>query len=377
MPEAEERRLAVVEHESFEAIELADEELIVQEIAGRVTDKFIYEMKGMRSENGEPVIGLSYAGTNWACREYAKQGECIRVVGRPEIIQDPLNPQYIVTVVTVQRVAIDPETKRETPLDSTFGIKRQWSMMKKKKYENGVCIGEEIVEDPFHFEKCLSKALRNGKQALIPTDVVKKLIMKALEVKGGRGPGRPPGSGAKQVQAAPKAPTQAPAAPQNPQPPKETPPAAPTLPVQAAPPPPTVQDAPPPKTEPSAPVQAKSPAQPATAPAAPKAQSKDTLVQKFEIVLKKAFGTTDPILARQHMKALSGTDRISDLSEEDLTKYGRILQGVFKGQNKISDDKTLIVEIASGKVLWGTPPAAPQTAPPPPPSAPPKDESFF
>jgi hypothetical protein len=77
------------------------------------------------------------------------------------------------------------------------------------------------------------------------------------------------------------------------------------------------------------------------------------------------------------MKALSGTDRISDLSEEDLTKYGRILQGVFKGQNKISDDKTLIVEIASGKVLWGTPPAAPQTAPPPPPSAPPKDESFF
>lgn len=377
MPEAEERRLAVVEHESFEAIELADEELIVQEIAGRVTDKFIYEMKGMRSENGEPVIGLSYAGTNWACREYAKQGECIRVVGRPEIIQDPLNPQYIVTVVTVQRVAIDPETKRETPLDSTFGIKRQWSMMKKKKYENGVCIGEEIVEDPFHFEKCLSKALRNGKQALIPTDVVKKLIMKALEVKGGRGPGRPPGSGAKQVQAAtPKQPAQAPAAPQNPQPPKDAPlPAAQDAP--AAPQPPAAQTASLPKKEPSTPAQATAPAQPVPAQASPKAQSKDTLVQKFEIVLKKAFGTTDPILARQHMKALSGTDRISDLSEEDLTKYGRILQGVFKGQNKISDDKTLIVEIASGKVLWGTPPAAPQTAPPPPPSAPSKDESFF
>jgi len=354
--ENEERRLAVVEHESFEAIELADEELIVAEIAGRVTDKFVYEMKGMRSENGDPVIGLSYSGTNWACREYAKQGECIRVVGRPEVIPDPLNPQYIVAVVTAQRVAIDPETKRETPLDSTFGIKRQWSMMKKKKWENGVCVGEEVVPDPFYFEKCISKAIRNAKQALIPTDVVKKLIASALQVKG-RGPGRPPGSGAKPAGAAKPIPAQ-PAQPQQAAR-AEEPKQAQAQPAQSAK-----------AEEPKAPpVQAPPAAAPARTPITPDQAvvnkgAKDALVQKFEVVLKKAMGTTDALLARQHLKAISGTDRINDFSEEDLTKYGRILQGIGKGLYKLADDKSHITEAATGKVVWGSVPATTPVAPP-------------
>lgn len=357
--EPEERKLAVVEHESFEAIELADEELIVAEIAGRVTDKFVYEMKGMRADNGEPVIGLSYAGTNWACREYAKQGECIRVMGRPEILPDPLNPQYVVAVVTVQRFAIDPETKRETPLDSTFGIKRQWSMMKKKKWENGVCVGEEVIPDPFYMEKSLSKAIRNGKQALIPTDVVKKLISRALEVKG-RGPGRPPGSGGKQAAAAKPAPAQPaqPVQPQQASKPEEAKPAQAT-PAQTAKP-----------EEPKAPpAQAAPAAAPARTPITPDQAvvkgSKDALVQKFEVVLKKAMGTTDSLLARQFLKAISGTDRINDFSEEDLTKYGRILQGIGKGLYKLAEDKSHITEAATGKVVWGSVPAAAPAAPPP------------
>lgn len=367
----EERRLSVVEHESFEAIELADEELIVQEIAGRVTDKFVYELKGVKDDKGQPVIGLSYPGTNWAVREYAKQGECIRVVGRPEVIQDPINPEYIVAVVTVQRFVVDPETKKETALDSTFGVKRQWSMMKKRKYdENGNVCGEEIVPDSFYFEKCVSKAIRNGKQSLIPTDVVKKLIAKALELRGTKPAGRPPGPAKPQGKPAPQPPqgTQAKPAPAQAQP------AAPPQQTQGT------QSAPAPTSEPPAQTSkalseaTASPKPPPTAPAKP---SRDGMIQKFEVVLKQAFKTTDAILARQHLKVLSGTDRITDLSDEDISKYGRILQGVTKGQYTISDDKTHILD-AQGNVAWGTKPQPPQPAPPPPPATPAgNEENYF
>lgn len=352
MEPADEKQLAVPQTHDFEVFDLADEEQIIAEISGRVTEKYVYTFK----QGGQDVTGLSYAGTNWACREYAKHGEVIRVIGKPEIVLDPTDPNYIVVVVTSQRFAINQETLRETPLDTTLGVKRQWRMMKKNKYENGQVVGEEIVADPFFMEKAFSKAIRNSKQALMPVDLVKKLISEALKSKQS---GAPRG-GSTPSKASPAAPAKA-AAPQQPQKPAAAPSTA------AAPPPADVAA--------SKPAVQQSEAAPA-APAKP-GQSKDTLIQKFEIVLKTAFNTQDGGAARQGLKKIAGTDKIGDLSEDDLKKYGKVLQGVSKGTYKIADDGTHVVDVKTNEVVWGT---KPEPAPEPPQktdAAPAKPEEVF
>lgn len=348
----------------FEILDLADEEQIIAEISGRVTDKYVYSFK----QSGQDVTGLSYAGTNWACREFAKQGEVIRVIHKDSIV-DPINPEYIVITITAQRFVVNLETNRETPLDSTFGTKRQWTKMKKRRYDaQGNVVGEEIVEDPHFWEKGTSKAIRNAKQALIPTDMVKKLIQEALKTKNSSSVRPGDQRAQRQTQATKSQQAQS----QGPEEPKPTA-TQQTSPAQAAksaqaPQAPPAQTAKP--EEPKAPpAQAAPAAAPARTPITPDQAivkgSKDALVQKFEVVLKKAMGTTDALLARQFLKALSGTDRINDFSEEDLTKYGRILQGIGKGQYKLAEDKSHITEAATGKVVWGSVPAAAPAAPPP------------
>jgi len=200
--------------EAFELCDREDEEQILAEIAGRVADKYIYEVKTPEG----PKEGLSYAGVNWACREYAKRGEVIRISGKPDIIPDPMSPEHIIVSVLAQRFAIHPETSREVALDSVIGCKRQWIKMEKRD--------GSIVVDRFYVEKAVSKAQRNAKAALIPTEFVKEIIKRA---KGGAGkapakqeaPTKPPvkperthpAEAAKKQEAAPKsaAPTSAPA----------------------------------------------------------------------------------------------------------------------------------------------------------------------
>jgi hypothetical protein len=348
----------------FEILDLADEEQIIAEISGRVTDKYVYSFK----QAGQDVTGLSYAGTNWACREFAKQGEVIRVIHKDSIV-DPINPEYIVITITAQRFAVNLETNRETPLDSTFGIKRQWTKMKKRRYDaQGNVVGEEIVEDPHFWEKGTSKAIRNAKQALIPTDMVKKLIQEALKTKNSSSV-RPGDQRAQRQTQATKSQQAQSQGPEEPKPAStpQTPPAQTAKPAQA--PQATPAQTAKPEEPKAPPTQAAPAAAPARTPITPDQAivkgSKDALVQKFEVVLKKAMGTADPLLARQYLKAISGTDRITDFSEEDLTKYGRVLQGIGKGLYKLADDKSHVTETATGKVIWGSVPAAAPAAPPP------------
>jgi hypothetical protein len=335
------KALIVPEHEAFEVFDLADEEQIVAEIAGRVTEKFVYTFK----QQGKEVTGLSYAGTNWACREYAKHGEIFRCIGKPDVVLDPTDPDYIVVVVTVQRFRVDQETGRETALDSTFGVKRQWRKMKKNRYdEQGNIIGEEIVPDGFFFEKGFSKAIRNGKQALIPTDIIKKLIQEALKMKNA-GPAR-----ASESKVSPKqAPAGKPSPPPKAEPKAATPPVASGTPAQAA-------ATPPPKAAPEQ-------SAPAPAAAAPAKQDKGTLVQKFIVAAKRCFGT-DEKAVEEGLKKL-GITVINDLSEEVIIKFGKILQDVPKGKYKVVDDGLRIVD-GDGKTVMGQEPKpepAPASAP--------------
>lgn len=350
-------------HEVFESFELADEEMILHELAGRVTDKYVYTFK----EKGQEVTGLSKAGTDWAVREYAKQGEVIRVIGKtPEIMLDPTDGDYIWVVVVAQRFIVNRENGKEIALDSRFGTKRQWKNMKKKKYdEGGNVVGEEIVPDPFFMEKAESKASRNALQKLIPTDFVKKMISKALELKNGRAvsaqrspgrgaPAKPPGATSPPAQgvaaATPPGTAAAPAG------------AAPAAPAGAAPAP--------------APAPAPAAAAPVAAPQQGKKISKDTLVQKFDGVLKSVFQTQDGAQVRQHLVKLTGKENVGDLDDETLRSLGNLLMSVGKKQHKMQNYQ---IVGGDGKVLWNPPqpPAPPPAAAAPPPVAPPAEEEPF
>lgn len=343
-------------HEAFELMELEDERLVLAELAGRVVDTYIYEPKykdgrSMLNERGDPVIGLSFSGVNWACREFARKGEAIRIVTKPEIQPDPFDAEFVIISVVAQRFAVNIETGKEVALDSSVGVKRQGSQMQKK---DGT-----VVFDQFWAEKGTSKAQRNAKQALLPTDFVKSMIKKALELK--------------------KNPTET----RSRQPGKTA--AATTKPQgAAAPPPPPGQKSPAAAAPPPLPGQAAKP---------PAGQTQKTdlgaLRQKFWAVLKQATSVQgkppDEPTARTYLKALAGKDKVSDLTEATLRALGAILRGVVESVNLIQADpatgKWLITDQTSGALVWPAAAAAPPppaAQPPPaaeePPAASPQDE---
>lgn len=357
---ADSHELAVApDHEMFEQFDLADEQQIIAEMSGRVTDKFVYTFK----QNGQNVDGLSYSGTNWACREYAKQGEVIRIVDKSFTV-DETNPEYVIVTVIAQRYAVNRETGKEVALDNTIGVKRQWRMMKKKKYdEGGREAGYEIVEDPFFWEKATSKAIRNAKQGLIPVDIVKELIKQALAKKNGQEiqprttPGKQQGGGRAQTQ--------------RPQQQASTPPPSGGAQETAPPPPSSASGTPQPPANPQtgpaagpppAPPAGSSPPPPAGGAAKPPA-SRDVTNQKFEAALKAALQTQDGDKAREVLKTLTGFAKISEMPDDTLKSVGNLLNGVIKKTNRIDKNKILA---ADGKVLWTgpEPAAAPAGAPP-------------
>ncbi|SRR5579871_2051299 len=376
MPETHELTIGH-DQDLYESFELADEQQIIAEISGRVTDKYVYELKGVKDQSGNPVNGLSYAGTNWACREYAKQGEVIRIVDK-DFRSDPTNDQYIIVVVTAQRFSVHPETGKEIALDSTIGIKRQWRMMKKKRYVDGQEDGYDIVEDPFFWEKACSKAIRNAKQGLIPVDIVKKLISEALNKKNGQDVHPRQGGSPKQQQRNASKGGGGAAASGGQQgdqkPPGEQKQAEQKQTEQKTAQGTSSTTPPPSSAGPENSSSAASASGGTQEGAGKQKASRDVLNQKFEAILKQAFKTQDGEQARAGLAKLTGIAKISDLPDDKLKDLGNLLHGVIKNKNKIDANKILSAE---GQVLWkGPEPASAAGAAPPPADAPPEDKEF-
>ncbi len=97
----------------FELMDREDEEQILAELRGVPVDKFIYK-------NSRGQFELSYAGTKWAVREMANQGEAIRIDGHPKIERCVIDPEYITVTILAKRVKVDREARAETLLDTTL-----------------------------------------------------------------------------------------------------------------------------------------------------------------------------------------------------------------------------------------------------------------
>jgi hypothetical protein len=180
--------------DSFVLMDREDEQHVLAELSGRNLDKFVF--------NTPDGPRLTYTGINWACREYAKRGECFRPLGKPEIIVDPRDPEYLIATVVVGRYAVK-EDGTERLLDSEIGAKRKWT---KQELKSG-----QVVLDPFHVEKAISMAYRNGKRKLMDSEFVNDLIAKAMKIQGERKEGREAKSKEKPPAKAPAAPAAKPA----------------------------------------------------------------------------------------------------------------------------------------------------------------------
>lgn len=152
---------APVTGSDFDLLDREDERQILDDLRGIVTDKFVYKNKRGEAE-------LSFAGTKWAVRKMAEQGEAIRVDGHPEVKLCPVDPEYVIVTVLAKRVKVDKDTSREVALDSTVGSSRGWSKQK--------LIDGRIIPDDHFVTKTVSKATRNVQQSLMPVEFKKAMI---------------------------------------------------------------------------------------------------------------------------------------------------------------------------------------------------------
>jgi hypothetical protein len=325
----------------LEQFDLADDSKIIAALSKRVTQGFTYKANGK--------YGLSSAGTLWAAREFAKQGEVYRVTGFPKVEICPVDPDYINVYVAVQRFFVHPGTGQEIALDTTIGHKRM--SRKAKRYKDDQSEEFEMIEDPEFITKAITKAERNGKLHLMPKDAVINLVAKAT---GQPAPNAAPAKGATSP---PKS---------NPKP--TTPPAGGAAAGSATPPP---QDAKKPeepkkeepkkdeakKEEPKK-EEAKKPATPPADDGKPK-MSLEVMVQKLDAVCKMVFNTQDGAVARQKLATLTGKASPADLTAEEIKKIGNAINAVAKKTATIEGNN--IIRTSDKSVLW----KGPELPPPP------------
>ena len=162
MTDKEEKGAAIVkgETEDFEAMDAWDEKAIIDELAGKVMEEFIYRIdkRDQRTGQAKTVVGLTWAGTKEIQRVMASKGQIISL-GLPDIREDP--DKY-----TIMVKATNMYYKSEM-----YGGAVQ---KKADKFGN---------EDGYAFTKALSKAQRNAIRAHIPEAFAASLIDECLKGK--------------------------------------------------------------------------------------------------------------------------------------------------------------------------------------------------
>ncbi|MHC1781620.1 MAG: hypothetical protein AB9891_02460 [Anaerolineaceae bacterium] len=154
----------------FEVIDAMDDNLIMEEIKGRIADAWVYHFK---DETGREQWGLSKIGVDAACSELARRGEVIRELEiRHEV--DPTDAEFILFTAKAGRFAVARDG-REVLLDTAFGTKRQSTKTLRRD-------GSSTYNN-FWFEHGSTKALRNARNRLISEKMRASIITYAREHK--------------------------------------------------------------------------------------------------------------------------------------------------------------------------------------------------
>jgi len=153
----------VVVRDSFEPfviMDRLDDELIVQELQGKLPQVLTYHF----TQDGKETWGLSKSGVDEATNQLAKGGEVIRELEMN--FED--NDEEGFFQVKSGRFVVSKDGK-EILLDTKFGTKRQ-----PKKTTNTKT--GEIKYNPFWYEQGAMKAARNASMRLIPVEIKEAVI---------------------------------------------------------------------------------------------------------------------------------------------------------------------------------------------------------
>jgi len=154
--------------EQIKEIDSRDETQVLSEIAGEMVTEMIYETTVKDRKTGKMVkkTKLSWVGTKEAARSRGN----IVVDEYPQVTDAGNGLRVIVKVTDLSRNF------------SIFGGCHQPYQIKVYDFENGTNkkIGEHLEDDPYTFQKGLSKAQRNALQTILPADYIAKCIGRFL-----------------------------------------------------------------------------------------------------------------------------------------------------------------------------------------------------
>ncbi len=156
--------------QQMQEIEQKDEGQIMAELAGQTVEEWVYEVTRYDRKKKQEVRSakLSWVGT----REVARSRGNI-ILEEPVITETEKDWRIVVRATDLKRNF------------SVFGGCHQpKSMTVKEEDSNHRVIGEKQVDDPYSFQKGLSKAQRNALSLCIPGNYVAKMIDRFLVASG-------------------------------------------------------------------------------------------------------------------------------------------------------------------------------------------------
>jgi hypothetical protein len=157
-----EKTKSEAEPDVFELMDLEDERQIREELMGRFVDEYVYSFPVETKKGKVEVRGLSYAGTTEMAKEAnIRKKALLRVADIPPIIEE--HDTYWLAKILCE--------------EAITGL-RIWGVKKQSKRKAGGQIDE-------HAEAiAVSKATRNGLQALMPKGMIQEFIKAYILLKG-------------------------------------------------------------------------------------------------------------------------------------------------------------------------------------------------
>jgi hypothetical protein len=165
-----EMNLTKVVIDQIKEIDARDENQIMSELAGETVQEMFYtvDILDKKAKRWAKKPKLSWSGTKEAARSRGN----IVVDNEPTITDLDDSVRIVVRVTDLTRNL------------SIFGGCHQPKKMKVNETDpkTGAIIGFRYEEDPFYFQKALSKAQRNGFQIILPADYIAKCLNRFMSI---------------------------------------------------------------------------------------------------------------------------------------------------------------------------------------------------
>lgn len=153
----------------FRAMDAADEQMILDELLGRVLDTMVYSF----SQGGQMVTDLTVAGVNETIRLMNTRGGAqIGISKQPPVTDEFSAPDASGEIVQYVRVMV-------FAVDARFPESGRWGLSTEAKYikKRG---SDQMIWDKFAATKALNKAQRNALKQLIPENWRQYVIAAAI-----------------------------------------------------------------------------------------------------------------------------------------------------------------------------------------------------